>query len=193
MTLPETPDSPNTRPKFKLALCELFCSKLHGGKEIGHYLIIDTFNDLDKITETDSDLDDDDSDTDTESDSSGVGSINDAMWMNRSKYEDIVCGLTRNPHKIIRNYLNIISEPDYIKPEIIKKIKLPSGHRVAILKTYLIRIIQRAWKKVFAKRMEVIERRKMIHNLNYRMYRGTWSSECRSMPGLYGLLVKRFY
>ena len=87
-----------------------------------------------------------------------------------------------------RNYLNIISDSNYIKPEIIVRLKLPDGYRVAILKTFWIRIVQRKWKKVFAERMRVIELRKKICNMQCRFISGHWPFECNYIPSIVGML-----
>jgi hypothetical protein len=171
------------KPKFKLALCELHCSRIHGGAENGHYLVMRTFDELDTITE------EDDYDYDEEEDEEDDESINHNMWSMLYHYEDIVEQYQQhNPHRIIRNYLNIISESNYIKPEIIMTLKLKSGHRVAILKTFWIRILQRKWKKVFAERMRIIELWKKVGNIMWRKMRGTWPFECSYMPSLAGML-----
>ena len=173
------------KPKFKLALCELHCSRIHGGTENGHYLVMRTFDELDTITDEDIYADDDEEDIGVDEEES----MNYTMWSMRYHYEDILERFLRNPHRIIRNYLNIISESNYIKPEIIMKLKLSSGHRVAILKTYWIRIVQRKWKKVFAERVRIKELRKKIGNIQWRTMRGTWPFECSYMPSLVGMLL----
>ena len=52
-----------------------------------------------------------------------------------------------NKHPLIRNYKNIISTPNYIKPEIAEVIYLQGSECVAILKTFWIRIFLRICKK----------------------------------------------
>jgi len=52
-----------------------------------------------------------------------------------------------NKHPLIRNYKNIISTPNYIKPEIAEVIYLQGNECVAILKTFWIRIFLRICKK----------------------------------------------
>ena len=79
----------------------------------------------------------------------------------------------------------IIRRENYIKPEIRWCICLETRHHVAILKTCWIRIIQRAWKKVFKKRQEIIQKLKCPNNLNYT--RMTGKTKYR-IPGLKGML-----
>lgn len=155
--------------KFRLALCELHCAKRHGGKENCQYLVIDIF---DTLTMNNNDS----SDSEEEEEETMEDLINDynEEYNNMQYY--------KNPHRIIRNYLNIISRPNYIKPEIILKVKTREGYTFAILKTFWIRIIQRMWKKVFAQRQSVIEKRKQINNIMYRQLNGNWSFDCRVLP-----------
>lgn len=171
----------NKKPKFKLALCELHCSRIHGGRENGHYLVIETFNSLDDITE-------EDIYEDEEYEEDYYDSINYLMWSTRNNYHNLIDTFTENPHRNIRNFLNIISDLNYIKPEIIIKLKLASGHRVAILKTFWLRLIQRVWKKVFLSRKTIIELRKKICNIQYRNMTGRWPLECNRLPTIVGML-----
>ncbi len=67
-------------------------------------------------------------------------------------------------HSIYRNYKNIISRENYIKPEIAECVYLENQECVAILKTFWIKIIQRTWKNVIKSRKDII---KKCSNLNY--------------------------
>jgi hypothetical protein len=91
----------------------------------------------------------------------------------------------RYKHPFIRNYRRIVLRPEYIQPEIAECIILSSGESVAILKTFWIRIIQRAWRRVLLERKVVLEKRSTPGELYYRQTRGKWSC---AMPGLYGML-----
>jgi hypothetical protein len=72
------------------------------------------------------------------------------------------------PHPIIRNYSNIVSKENYLKPEIAQCIILPTQETIAILKTFWIRIIQRKWKKVFKLRQDNIKKYGKLTNLYSR-------------------------
>ena len=91
-------------------------------------------------------------------------------------------------HPVIRNYHNIISNKNYIKPEIGEYIILPTQESVAILKTFWLRIIQKKWKKVFQERKNVISQRCNFSNLSIREILGKWPESCFNLPGLRGML-----
>ena len=142
---------------YQLGLCELHCWKLHGGnKMLGHYLLISTFA---NFTVSSDDECSGDSDDDDDSDDSEENILSEAEYYGETYREE----LATTKHTFIRNYHKIISSPNYIKPEIIKVIVLDTGERVAILKTFWIRIFQRVWRRKFAKRLAFF---KNIHNIN---------------------------
>ena len=68
------------------------------------------------------------------------------------------------------------------KLEIAKCDYLPSGECVAILKTFWIRIIQRAWKRVYKKHKQYLA------NCKNLFHRETFGKFPTRLPGLYGLL-----
>lgn len=76
----------------------------------------------------------------------------------------------------------------FIKPEIAECFYLSGQEKVAILKTFWLRLIKRKWKKIFAQRKEIIEKRKQVSNIIYWQMRGTWPNNCRTLPNLYGML-----
>ena len=81
-------------------------------------------------------------------------------------------------HPSIRNYKTIISQPDYIKLDIVQVDEI-SGEdglpwTVGCLKTHLIRLIQRKWKAWYNKQQDVIRMRKHPKALRYRETTGKW-------------------
>ena len=73
---------------------------------------------------------------------------------------NIRCVMEQYPdHPWIRNYKKLILRDDYIRPEIAQCILLKGDEKVAILKTVWLRIIQRAWKKIFQERCRVRSQR----------------------------------
>jgi hypothetical protein len=98
-------------------------------------------------------------------------------------------GLTRHP--FIRNYKTIISNENYIKPEIAKCVYLSGEECVAILKTFWLRLVQRTWKRVFAERKQVIRQRMRPDSLRHRETMGKWPSSCNRLPGLHGMLYEK--
>jgi hypothetical protein len=91
-------------------------------------------------------------------------------------------------HPSIRNYYNIISKENYIKPEIAEYIILPTREAIAILKTFWLRIIQKKWKKIFQERKNIIKQRCNFSNLSIREIQGKWPDSCMNLPGLKGML-----
>jgi len=172
-------------------LCELHYTPIHGKNSQssftieGHYLVIDCFDGTTGESILDSELEDD------ESESSSIDSLSSVSDLQITLEQSIAFYQTLNrryaPHICIRNYFNIISRPDYIKPEIGLRIILPTGEHVAIIKTIWIRLIQRAWKRVYKRRQEVINGRKQIASLHYVRLTGYWPPKYMVMPTLKGL------
>ena len=141
----------NLNNKFNLVLCELFNRNIHGisNNEIqevdGHYLVISKFDGqtrrlLDINNEyniEDEFTDSDESDDENESNETFLSSISDFITFYNEYYNDN----DLDPHIIIRNYENIITRPNYIKPEIAECIILETHHSVAILKTIWLKLI----------------------------------------------------
>ena len=142
---------------YYLGLCELQ-GPLHGGDQTGHYLLIEKFTNFtsgpleeEEETTTDSEQDDDDVPDNIQET---------AEWYNtmyQQRYFD-------SQHPLIRNYLTIVSAPNYIKPEIMEVITLLTGETVVILKTVWIRIFQRKWRSNFAKLMTKLKDIRNIMN-----------------------------
>jgi len=93
-------------------------------------------------------------------------------------------------HSFIRDYSRIIGEVKFAQPQIAECVYLEGGEYVAILKTFYIRIIQRAWKKTFARRLQIHNQKKLAINILYRLKHGYWPDHCTQLPSLRGLLVK---
>ena len=167
------PDEQSTT-RFNIVLCELYC-KLHGkgmGDKLFYYhLNISSFKKLD------------------------INVLNEICNNYNTYYNDLVNNLLPGnsatnspPFSAIRNFNSIVSKNDYIKPEIAENITLESGHRVCIIKTIWLKLIQRTWKKVFALRKIIIKRRCNIHSLKMREITGKWPENCRFYPELQGMM-----
>jgi hypothetical protein len=176
-------------------LCELHYTPIHGKTKQSyktiesHYLVIECFDGLTgESTDTDSELED--NDTDSESDDNSVSDMQVTLEQTNEFYQTVnpVENRKYGPHVCIRNYFNIISRPDYIKPEIGLQIKLDTGEMVAIIKTFWLKLIQRAWKRVYKKRQFVINGRKQIASLHCVRLTGFWPVQYRFVPTLRGLL-----
>ena len=154
--------------KYNIVLCELFNNKLHGSTNSDvskHYLLINRIKKLD------------------------LDFIDDWTAPLNQDYIDRQEQIT--PHKFIRNYKNMITQPNYIKPEIGEIINLPTGHSVCIIKTMWLRVIQRAWKRLIKERKQVIKMRCRFQSLKHREITGWWPDNCRHWPDLQGLLTNR--
>jgi hypothetical protein len=188
--------------KFKLMLCELHYTPIHGKTKQSyktietHYLVIECFDGLTgEAIDTDTDSD---SDSDSESDLESLNSLTEfesdlqiTLEQTNEFYQTVnpVANRKYEPHTCIRNYFNIISRPDYIKPEIGLQIKLDTGETVAIIKTFWLKLIQRAWKRVYKKRQEIVNGRKQIASLHCMRLTGFWPVQYRFVPTLKGLLI----
>jgi hypothetical protein len=90
-------------------------------------------------------------------------------------------------HPFIRNYKHIVRNKKYVRPQIAQVLQLPTGHKVAILKTFWIAVIQRKWKKVYAERKHVLQLRAFPESLRHRELRGKWPAHLITLPGLRGM------
>jgi len=187
----------NNNNKWFLMLCELHYPTIHGQTADScsetHYLVYDRFDGLTGISFQDLENVDFDYDTDEEYDSDddiddGIMTINKSMMFLKDIYINHLSQIQKHP--TIRNYHNIISRDNYIKPEIGEYIILPSQEAIAILKTFWLRIIQRTWKKVFKKRQNIIKYRSNPASLYIREITGRWNYDLVNFPGLRGMLYQ---
>lgn len=158
-------DDEECNTKYNIILCEIFNSLIHGktnSQVTSHYLNICTFKQL------------------------NMNAVEDMCNLYNQGYLDRINQLSQ--HKFIRNYHNIITNPNYIKPEIGEKIYLPSGHCVCIIKTIWLKLVQRAWKKTYKNRIDIIKKRCSIHSIKIRVITGNWPENCRYLPNIRGIL-----
>ena len=183
---------PTNQHKWHLMLCELHLPTMHGKTNNSdpnietHYLIHDLYNPTELYSD---DLDDSDSDSDSDQDNS-YNRIHNAINYLKQKYLYITYEFDPifHNHPIIRNYYKIVSNPNYIQPEIGEYIILPTLEAVAVLKTFWIRIIQRKWKKIFKQQQQIIGERCKLHSLRFRQITGHWPTHCKTFPTLKGML-----
>jgi hypothetical protein len=165
-------------------LCELHHPILHGKTEDSdpnietHYLVYNRYNPetgisfihLEEYEELDTD---DEYSSDEDTDDIGLRNIDNEILLLKEVYSDPSMSDANHfdVHPTIRNYYNIVSKPNYIKPEIGEYIILPTQEAVAILKTFWLRIIQKKWKKVFQERKNIITNdfhvNSIIHKKDY--------------------------
>lgn len=181
---------------MELAICELFNEHIHGvdansSKDIyGHFIIVGNVKDI--INSYDSD-DEDDVEL---LNNINIASHKSAEILDKFRYDyrrNIIRCLHYNPkyknHKIIRNYEKIIKSSKTFRPEIVKYEILEGQEKIGILKTFWIRIIQRAWKNRCKKNKIAIQHCMHPKNLFRREIKGRFPNEC-NVKGIRGLLIK---
>jgi hypothetical protein len=161
------PEEPSLT-RYNIILCEIYNSKMHGSLEnsskeenIG-FLVCCRFKKLD------------------------IGLIEDISSELIGGYHP---SIRNSNHNIYRNYRNIISRPNYFKPEIAQCVYLESLHCVAILKTFWIKLIQRTWKRIVAERKRILNERCSVKSLRHREINGKWPTTCNYLPSFKGMLV----
>jgi len=92
-------------------------------------------------------------------------------------------------HKQIRNYNNIINNSSYLNIEIGQIYYLKGDECVCIIKTFWIKIIQRAWKKIYQLRKRILQLRKRPDSIMYRQITGKWYDNCVYLPSFRGMLL----
>ena len=75
------------------------------------------------------------------------------------------------------------------RPQIGETMILPGDEMVVILKTIWIRLLQRTWKNICARRKEILRKRCEAHSMQERERSGKWPVECEEMPGLRGMMA----
>jgi hypothetical protein len=149
--------------KYNISLCELYNKRLHGDDNsdvLYHYLLHSRCKILD------------------------IDYINDITHDMNNKYHR----LDNQTHDIFRNYRQIITRENYIKLEIVEGVYLNTGHCIAILKTFWLRIMQRKWKNIMKERENIIKKRRRQTSLRHREITGKWPNDCLEFPQLKGML-----
>lgn len=90
----------------------------------------------------------------------------------------------RNSYMSFLRSCHLLRQPNYIKPEIAECIYLPSGECVAIKKTFWLSIIQRTWKNIYKKRLDILNKYTQPSELYYWRTHGKWSSYLPSLCGM---------
>jgi hypothetical protein len=127
--------------KNNIVLCELFNPYIHGftnesdREVLSHYLVIGKYSTID---------------------SPGIYEEINHIYENIDRLFISHPRFSRHPQ--IRNYKNIASKIDYIRPEIAECVYLSGDECVAVLKTFWLRLVQRTWKRIFQERCRMIER-----------------------------------
>jgi hypothetical protein len=155
--------------KYSLILCEFYNSNLHGNSSLNnHYLVLFAFTGFNNELRR---------------------QIRYFKQNNLEIAHQIRSRNFRSRHPLIKNYYNIICSQQYSQPQIAQCVYLPGGECVAILKTFYIRIIQRAWKKVFTQRKRIFRLRRHPQSIYQYQITGSWPLSCALLPSLRGLLT----
>jgi hypothetical protein len=91
-----------------------------------------------------------------------------------------------NWQNIYNNLSPLLHDPCYDKISIIEKIPTIDDNgeewTTCVVKTVWISVIQRCWKNIFRKRVEIMKKRKNLYNLRYREIHGRWPNGMNHMP-----------
>jgi len=164
--------------KNEIVLCELFHPRIHGFNEdsdpcvLGHYLVIGRYP----------------ANAIIDRENSYEYSINYVIHNFQNNIRKLLEIPRYSKHPWIRNYKKIVTQENYICPEIAECILLSGQEKIAIKKTFWLRLVQRSWKRVFQERCQIRHRRQSIYAIAWRELRGDWPNDCLWMPGLRGML-----
>ena len=92
-------------------------------------------------------------------------------------------------HPVFRHYRHLADNPRTYSLQLAEVHHLRGGECVAVLKTFWLRLVQRSWKRVFAKRQEVLRRRGRPEELAWFQRVGKWSPECGTLPSVLGMMA----
>ena len=179
--------------KNYLMLCELFHPRLHGFDEksdpniFGHHIV--AYIKDNEISDGESEYSDDYSDYDSD-ESDELVLDQEIIRLFKNKYKRLLKNSIKYninlEHKIVRNYINIVTKDNYITPHIGQRIYLSGDECVAIIKTMWLKIVQRCWRRVYKKRMQII--REINRNPQYllrREYDSKWNIRIPTIHGMF--------
>jgi len=157
---------------YKLAILEPYLPLKHGILDkkhhalYGHYLILDTirlkefYQNINVINKDIKNI-----------------QMSYKSYLDKLEYEMNI----KQIHPFIRNYKNIMRNPNQYTLQIIEPLTISTGecdwdnYSVSVNKTYWLRLIQRRWREIYKKRLQ---QKKNVRNLKYREIHGKWPSEC---------------
>lgn len=92
-------------------------------------------------------------------------------------------------HDLIKNYKNIITNKSFLNVEIGEVYYLKGDECVCVIKTFWLKLIQRAWKKIYNQRKITHQKRNNPRSLLYRQITAKWPDDCNYMPSIRGMLL----
>lgn len=178
--------------KNYLMLCELFHPNLHGFDEksdpniFGHYMV--AYIKDNETSDSESEYSDYSGYYSDEDDESILD--NEIIKLFQNKYKVLIQQSQQFninlEHKIVRNYINIVTKDSYITPHIGQRIYLSGDECVAIIKTMWLKIVQRCWRRVYKKRMQIIsEIKRNPQYLLRREYDSKWNVRIPTIHGMF--------
>ena len=185
--------------KYNLGLCEIHNKHIHGYSEKrsdptikGHYIChyIYKYNDYDDPYDDDLlDIDDDSEDYLINRHNYGIleSFINFTKPISEQYFDVVYNTDYKKIHDFIRNYKTIISNKNYLTPQIMEIIILKGNEHVAILKTFWIRCLQRCWKRLVKKRTIILSLRKQPKIIKYKEVHGVYPTTCHIWPQVKGM------
>jgi len=114
--------------------------------------------------------------------------INNLTKFYKNYYKKNFCDMYL-PHTLLRNYRNIIKHPKYLDIEIGRIHYLSGDECVCIIKTFWLKLVQRAWKKICKIRKQILQQRCSPQSIMYRQFSGKWPQNCNYMPSIRGMLL----
>lgn len=90
--------------------------------------------------------------------------------------------IAKDPHPTIRNFENIVTREDYIKPEIGQCIELVTQEYIVIIKTCWLKIVQRVWKNIFKQRQKILFNPRFLYECEIG------KSSINRIPSIHGML-----
>ena len=169
--------------KFCLLIPELYNKYIHGKTEDSdpdidnHYIVLQTFN-----------FNSNSNNTNRNSIPNLFKYINEMCKFYKIYYRRNFYNLSLG-NRSIRNYNNMIKNSCYLDIEIGQSYYLKGGECVCIIKTFWIKIIQRAWKKIYQMRKKIHQLRNRPDSIMYRQLTGKWLDKYRYMPSIRGMLL----
>ena len=195
LNIPSTTTTTRTRerPRYELVLCEYFHHHIHGFDDDSdpcidsHYLVHTRFP-VPGTTST--------STTTTTSSTDPWKHLQAVCVQLHRLYRNLLhtqaaidtIGYMSNGHRL-RHYRHLAENPLTYLPQLAEVYHLRGGECVAVLKTFWLRLVQRSWKRVFAKRQDVLRRRGRPEELAWFQRMGKWSPECGALPSVRGMLA----
>lgn len=92
-------------------------------------------------------------------------------------------------HDLIKNYKYIMTNKSFLNVEIGKVYYLKGDECVCVIKTFWLKLIQRAWKKIYQQRKFIHQKRSNPTSLLYRQITAKWPDNCNYMPSIRGMLL----